>query len=126
MSAWKRPAAWRPKSSSPRRLRCTADAVYWNYGVRGPNTTVLTDLTLQAKTDWRLVLENKDSGCLGTLSTAWSPKIQRVRLRIRDFDVRRIGLIGGDVADELGDASRGIVEDLLKQQQPRVLRRLAA
>jgi hypothetical protein len=105
------------------RLRCTADAVYWNYGVRGPNTTVLTDLTLQVKTDWRLVLEDNEPD-------AWIPEyhlvpeVQRVRLRIRDLDVRRIGLIGGDVADELGDASRGIVEELLEQQQPRVLRRL--
>jgi hypothetical protein len=105
------------------RLRCTADAVSWNYGVRGPGATILTDLTLRAVSEWRLVLRNNDPD-------AWIPEfslvpeVRSLRLRILDFDVRRIGPIGGDVAGELGDASRLIVEELLERQEPRLLRRL--
>lgn len=105
------------------RLRCTADAVVWNFGVRGPDTTVLSDVTLRAVFDWKVLLVNREPD-------AWIPEYalaveaERVRLRVLDFDVRRVGLIGGELADELGDASRGIVEELLERQEPRVLRRL--
>lgn len=105
------------------RLRCTADAVSWNYGVRGPGITIHTDLTLRAVMDWQIVL-------LNSAPDAWIPEyhlvpdVRRVRLRILDFDVRRIGPVGGDVALALGAASRQIVEELLKRQEPRVLRRL--
>jgi hypothetical protein len=107
------------------RVRCTAQAVVWNYGVKGLSSSVQSDATVRVVADARITAE--DGGEKQRLFSVviFRPEVTGVKLRLADLDVRRVGQIGGDAADALGDASKRVVERLLERQEPKLRRSIA-
>jgi hypothetical protein len=104
------------------RVRCTAQAVVWNYGVKGLSSSVQSDATVRVVADARITAEeDTKSGSLFSL-VVFRPEVTELKLRLADLDVRQVGLIGGDAADELGDASKRTIERLLERQEPKLRR----
>jgi hypothetical protein len=107
------------------RLRCTAHAEFWNLGVRTGSATVQSDVTLKAAADFQVVGRQADPDDDSFFTEmVYSPEVARVKLRLTDLDVRRIGKVDGDAAEALGDASRKVVQHFIEEQEPRVRKRL--
>src|SRR5690606_34358620 len=106
------------------RARCEATFAWWNYGVKGWNGTAVSDATIQL----RLVIETSPQFKFSLASPvpklSLSPRISKLEMKIKDIDLRRIGLLTGDVVSELGDGSRKSIEALLQQQTGRIQSRL--
>jgi hypothetical protein len=107
------------------RVRCTAQAVVWNYGVKGLSSSLQSDATVRVVAEARITSEDEAKpGSLFSL-VVFRPEVTELKLRLADLDVRRVGLIGGDAADELGDASKRTIERLLERQEPELRRTIA-
>jgi hypothetical protein len=107
------------------RLRCTANAEFWNRGVRTGSATVQSDVTLKAVADFRVVGRQADPDNDSFFTEMiYSPEVADVKLRLTDLDVRRIGKVEGDAAEALGDASLKVVQHFIEEQEPRVRKRL--
>ena len=107
------------------RVRCTAQAVVWNYGVKGLSSSVQSDATVRVVAEARIVAEDGRQKQRLFSVVIFRPEVTGVKLRLADLDVRRVGRIGGEAADALGDASKGVVERLLEQQEPKLRRSIA-
>ena len=108
------------------RLRCTANAEFWNLGVKTGSATVQSDITLKAIAEFRIVgrqLDPEDDSFFTEMEFA--PQVDNVRLRLTDIDTRRIGKLEGDVAEALGDGSRQVVQHFVEEQEPKVRKRIA-
>ncbi|HWL10839.1 MAG TPA: hypothetical protein VNQ76_20700 [Planctomicrobium sp.] len=106
------------------RARCEATFVWWNYGVKGLNGTAVSDATVQI----RLVLETNPRFRFSLESPIptieLSPRITRLELKLKDLDLRRLGVFKGPGVSILGDGSRKAVEELLQRQSGRIKERL--
>lgn len=106
------------------RARCEATFVWWAYGVKGLNGTAVSKATLQL----RLTLETSPKLKFRLDSplprVELRPKVTAVELKLKDLDVRQIGILKGDLAEILGDGSRKAVEALMQQQEGKVRNRL--
>lgn len=102
------------------RARCEATFVWWTYGVKGLNGTAVSDATLHLKL--QLVTNPKLNFRLdGRLPRVeLQPRVTQVDLKLKDLDVRQIGILKGDLAEVLGDGSRKAVEALMQQQEGKI------
>ncbi len=108
------------------RMRCVARFEQWVLGVKGLNLAVVSDAVVQLDAQCELAMrtERRENSFLPDVILA--PSLQQIRLTLRDIDTRRIGEIRGDLAEELGDGSRRFIQDLLRRQEPRVLKKANA
>lgn len=127
---------WIDESSSPEpgvfdfrwrvqlRGRCRTQVAHWTFGVKGFNTSTESDVTLRARIACRLEL--KPTFDTETLRPGMTVCLQLsdLELRLRDIDTRRIGVIGGWVAREMGDGQRRFIEAILRSQEDRIRRRI--
>jgi hypothetical protein len=106
------------------RGRCRTQVANWMLGVKGFNTSTESDVTLVARVHCRLTL--KPTFDVATLRPGFEVdlRIRDLDLRLRDIDTRRIGVIGGWVAREMGDGQRRFIEAILQSQEDRIRRRL--
>jgi hypothetical protein len=104
------------------RARCEVQFAHWVYGVKGLNGTADADISVQVRLIGGMELVTIPSG--GWLpAVKLIPAIDDLDLKLTDLDVRRIGVVGGWAAEELGNGARKGVEDLLQSQEPRLLKR---
>jgi len=98
------------------RVRCEATYVFWNYGVKGLNGTAISDATVQV----RLVLLSRPQFRFSLDSPLpkfeLRPRISQLDLKLKDVDLRRLGVLTGPGVEMLGDGSRKAIEELLQQQ----------
>jgi len=107
------------------RVRCTAESEFWNFGVRTGSATVQADATVGAVA--RFIVRGRevdpdDDGWLVELE--YAPEIERVRIELHDFDVRRVGKLDGDLADGLGNTTQALLSELLHGQEEKVTKRI--
>lgn len=95
----------------------------WVLGVKGLNFDVESEVEVHMHSVVQLVIdtEHRSSSLLPDL--VLKPAIQKIRLDLVDVNTRRIGRIGGDIAEELGDSSRKLFEDLIHSQEGRVVKK---
>ncbi|QDU38917.1 hypothetical protein Mal4_32490 [Maioricimonas rarisocia] len=105
------------------RARCHVKLTQWALGVKGLSTSSEADVRVRMWADCSLGIrtERPDGQWLPDL--VFEPDVHRIRLSVLDVDVRRIGPIGGTVAEEIGDGSRLVVEDLLRQREGKLVRK---
>jgi hypothetical protein len=106
------------------RARAETQFTYWTYGVKGLNGSIESDVTVQALADCSFRIETASKNGSFLPQVAFAPQVHGLDLKLSDVDTRRVGVIGGWVADELGNATRKAVEDLLQSQEPRILERI--
>lgn len=95
----------------------------WLLGVKGVNFDVESDVEvhMHARIDVAIRTERRPKCLLPDL--VLDPTIRTVRLDLVDVNTHRIGRVGGDIAEELGDTTRQIFEDLLHGQEGKVVKK---
>lgn len=95
----------------------------WMLGVKGLNFDIESNVEvhMHAVVQLDINTDRKSGSLLPDL--VLDPKLRSVRLDLVDVNTRRIGRIGGDVAEELGDNSRTLFEALIHSQEGRVLKK---
>ncbi len=106
------------------RGRCRTQVAHWTLGVKGFNTSTESDVTLVARVHCRLTLKPAFDTTALRPDVEIDLQIRDFELRLRDIDTRRIGVIGGWVAREMGDGQRRFIEAILQSQEDRIRRRL--
>ncbi|MCA8993166.1 MAG: hypothetical protein KDA69_07450 [Planctomycetaceae bacterium] len=107
------------------RARGEGTFAHWTYGVKGINGTVIADATLELQL-WLTLESNAAANSWQQLIPLLNlhPRIDDVKLRLRDFDVRKVSQIGGTAADLIGDGCRKAVESLIRKQEKRIKEKL--
>ncbi|MFO1094658.1 MAG: hypothetical protein U0992_15330 [Planctomycetaceae bacterium] len=107
------------------RLRCTAESEFWNYGLRTGSTMVQADATLRVVARFTVSGRETNPSEKGWLvEVEYLPELDRLRVELDDFDVRRIGHLRGDLADGLGDTAQGLLAEILHSQEGKLSRRI--
>ncbi len=106
------------------RARVLTEFEHWVYGVKGVNGEVEADVTLIAVVHCGLDLTSEQE--MGDLlpSIRLVPQVTGLTLKVHDIDARKIGLIGGWAAGELGDSSRATVNSILHEYEGAILKNL--
>ena len=106
------------------RARCETKFAPWTYGVKGLNGSVESDVTVQALLDCSFRVDSQFEANSVLPAFALKPEFHDLDLKLTDVDTRKIGLLGGWVAEELGNGTRKAFEDLLQSQEKPLLERI--
>lgn len=106
------------------RARCDTQFTFWTYDVKGLNGSVESDVTVRALADCSFQIETTSKEDSFLPEVAFAPQVHDLDLKLTDVDTRRVGIVGGWVADELGNFTRTAMEDLLQSQEPKILERI--
>jgi hypothetical protein len=106
-----------------KNIRLHGQFEQWILGVKGPNFDFESDVEVHMHAVVQLAIhtERKPGSLLPDL--VLDPSIRSIRLDLVDVNTRRIGRVGGGIAEELGDSSRKLFEDLIHSQEGRVLKK---
>ena len=106
------------------RARVSTDFAHWVYGVKGLNGEVEADVTLAA--DAACSLDLTTVPVKGDLlpSLQLVPEVTDLKLKVHDIDARKIGVIGGWAAEQIGDGSRASVNNILNEFEGKILKDL--
>jgi len=92
---------------------------HWNLGVKLFNTSTKADASLRMRADCSLqvsIEQDPDEGAC----VVFSPDVTRVDLALPDLDIRKLGELRGDLAQEVGNGLEEIIEDLVQTQEKNV------
>lgn len=107
------------------RVRCTAQSEFWNYGVRTGSATVQADATVRMVARFDVTGHETDPDDDGWfVEVEYVPEVDRVRIELDDFDVRRVGHLDGDLADGLGDSVQPVLAKILDGQAEKLTKRI--
>lgn len=106
------------------RARVNTEFEHWVYGVKGLNGLVEADVTIAALADCSLDLQAVTEKGQLLPSLQLVPEVADLHLKVDDIDARKIGLIGGWAAEELGNNSRTTVNNLLNEFEGAILKDL--
>ena len=104
------------------RARVTTEFEHWVYGVKGLNGQVEADVTIAADLDCSVDLATvtKDGDLLPSVQLV--PTLSALHLKVRDIDARKVGVLGGWAAEEIGDSSRSTVNTILHESEDSILK----
>ncbi len=105
------------------RIRITAHLEHWVNGVKGINFETIADATVRMRIVGQLAIHSEPVPGRLLPDLVLEPSIERVHLRLADFDLHKFGLARGDLAEELGDRSRCVVEKLLQSREKDLLKK---
>ena len=105
------------------KLRCRADFEHWILGVKGLNTTVVSEADVRMTARCTLTIRPELTSKSVLPDLILEPRVNEVRLSLTNLDVKRIGEIRGDIAEMMGDGSRGFIESVMQSQEGRVLKK---
>lgn len=106
------------------RLWTEARQERWVLGVKGLNFHVEAEATVQARLDIEVGVRPAATGGFGSIEIM--PKVTNVDLQLDDLSLKQVGVIGGDLAQELGNAWRGVIENELRDREPDVKKKINA
>ena len=106
------------------RARVNTEFEHWVYGVKGLNGQVEADVTITALTDCSFDLQALTEKGQLLPSLQLVPEVADLHLKVHDIDARKIGLIGGWAAEELGNNSRTSVNNILNEFEGAILKDL--
>lgn len=95
----------------------------WVLGVKGPNFDFESDVEVHMHARVQLTIRTETLPDKLLPDLVLDPLVQSVRLDLVDVNTHRIGRVGGDIAEELGDSSRKLFEDLIHSQEGRVVKK---
>lgn len=105
------------------RVRSHVKFTQWTLGVKGLSTSAEADVRIRMWADCTLRIRTERPEGQWLPDLVFEPDVHRIRLKVLDVDVRRLGPIGGTVAEEIGNGSRAVVEDLLRQREKKLVRK---
>ncbi len=106
------------------QARVTSQFAHWVYGVKGLNGKADAVVTIAVDTDCSIDLtsDHRPGDLLPSIQIV--PDVTGLRVRVLDIAARQVGLIRGDVAKELGDGSRSVVNAIINEYEGKILRDL--
>ena len=106
-----------------KNIRVIGQFENWILGAKGLNFDVVSDaeVHLHAVCDLSIQTETRPKSILPDL--VLDPKIRSIQLDLADLETHRIGRLGGDIAEELGNGSRQFIKELMHSQEGRVLKK---
>jgi len=106
-----------------RNIQVSGQFENWVLGVKGLNFDVVSDVEvhLHAVCELTIRREMRPKSFLPDLIL--EPTIRSIRLELADLETHRIGRVGGDIAEELGNGSRLFIKELMHSQEGRVLKK---
>src|SRR5262245_38854402 len=96
----------------------------WVLGVKGLNFQVAGDATVEAKLDVEVGIEPVKGASFGTIQV--DPQVSAVHLRLVDLTLKRVDIIHGDAAKELGHALEDILAGELRKREADVTKKINA
>ncbi len=96
----------------------------WRQGIKGLNATVLFDATVRVRVDTRLGIRFEPGKLLSDV--VLDPKVTAVELELIDFDLRKVGVLGRDVARELSNPLKPVLAHELKRREPKIVEKINA
>lgn len=105
------------------QMRCRGDFEHWMMGVKGFNFTMESDAEVEIRARCQLAVRTEFNGKSFIPDLILEPRVTHVSLRLTDLEVRRIGEIRGDLAEGIGDSTRSFVQNLIRSQEARVLKK---
>ena len=106
------------------RARVNTEFEHWAYGVKGLNGQVEADVTVAVETACSFDLTTVQAKGDLLPSIQLVPEVTDLELKVRDIDARKIGVIGGWAAEEIGDSSRSTVNSILNEFEAAILKDL--
>jgi hypothetical protein len=92
--------------------------------VKGINFQVAGDATVEAKLDVEIGIDPVRGASFGTIQV--DPRISAVHLRLVDLTLKRVDIIHGDAAKELGHAFEDIIAGELRKREPDITKKINA
>lgn len=105
------------------KLRCRTDFEHWILGVKGINTTIVSDADVRVWAACTLAIRMESSRNSLLPDLILEPRVRQVRLFLTNLHVRRIGEIRGDLAKGIGEGSLQFIQNLMQAQEERVLKK---
>lgn len=106
------------------KLGIEARQEQWLLGVKGFNFQLEGEAKVEAKLDIVIGIQPAPSGGFGSIEV--QPEVTHVGLRLVDLALKRVDLIHGDAARELGHALEDILAGELRKQEPKVTSKINA
>jgi len=106
------------------KLNIEAKQEQWVLGVKGLNFQVAGDATVEAKLDVEIGIEPVKGATFGTIQV--DPRINAVHLRLVDLTLKRVDIIHGDAAKELGHAFEDIIAGELRKRETDITKKINA
>ena len=94
--------------------------------MKGLNLKVVSDATVHVYATCRLAIRTEFRPNSLLPDVVLEPSLESLKLRLTNLETHRIGVIGGDVAEEIGNGSRRFIADLLKDREAKVLKKVNA
>ncbi len=101
------------------KLRGEAHIERWRKGIKMLNVSAEADMVVQARLDCDLAIRLEPGKLLSDV--VLDPRVTGVDLRLVDLDLRRVGVLGHDVARELGDSLTPIIAHELDEREPKIV-----
>ncbi len=106
------------------RARCEATFAHYVYGVKGINGTTVADADIRVKILISLNPQTEFSLSKPIPKFYLNTKVRDVDFRLKDVDVRKVGVLDGKFVEVVGDGLRKAFEELIQNQESRVKKKL--
>ncbi len=101
-----------------------AQVVRWRMGIKGLNATIRFDARIEAVVHCDLAVHHEPALLMDDI--VLDPRVSAVELRLRDFNLQQLGIIGRDVARELSDPIEPFLARELKEREPKITQKINA
>ncbi len=91
----------------------------WRKGVKMLNVSALGDMLVEARLDCDVAIRLEPGKLVSDV--VLDPRVTAVNLRLVDLDLRRVGVLGHDIAHELGDSLKPILAHELAEREPKIV-----
>ena len=96
----------------------------WRAGVKFFNATVLFDARVTARIDCDLGIHFAPGKWIDDVVI--DPRVTAVDLRLPEFELKKVGVLGRDVARELSDPLKPVIEHEIKRREGRIVEKANA
>lgn len=103
-------------------VRGTARVERWRLGVKMLNFTTVADATIEMRLHGELTYQVDWQGNISQVTVV--PTVRTVDLKLVEFDLQRLGILDGKLAEELGDVATKPLGKQLDKQEPRVVEKI--
>lgn len=96
----------------------------WRKGVKMLNTSVFFDAAIEARIHCELNIRREPGKLIDDV--VLDPRVTAVELKLVDFDLRRLGILGRDVAAELSNPLKPLIARELERRQGKIVEKANA
>jgi hypothetical protein len=104
------------------KLGIEADQEQWTLGIKGLNFQVAGEATIAARLDLTVAIHPVSGAGFGTIEV--QPEVTAIELQLVDLTLKRLDMIHGDLARELGHAFEDILAGELHKKEGEITKKI--